>query len=149
MNSVRDIEPKLGDLGHYLDPRVFGLSPNELKEVGQCYGHLIDFVSKLECVMSLPPPPPQNELPTSQLPLSFLEFNTSPTHLLCELFGFLTTLAGSLSFIRTGTSQTSPEVLNRPPTSSTSQNKRKQLLPPSPEQRQRHQSHTIHRFIVW
>ncbi|KAJ6573241.1 hypothetical protein B0H10DRAFT_2349038 [Mycena sp. CBHHK59/15] len=114
--ELRDIEPKLGDLGQYLDQRVFGLSPDELKEVGQCYGHLMDFVSKLERVMSLPLPPPQGQLPTSQLP------STVPS-----------------------TSTARPEVSNTSPTSSTSQNKRKQLLPPSPEQRQkRHQSHTIH-----
>jgi hypothetical protein len=49
---------------HSNSKRVFGLSPEELKEVGQCYGNLIDFMSKLERVMNLPLSPlPQDPLP--------------------------------------------------------------------------------------
>jgi hypothetical protein len=49
---------------HSDSKRVFGLSPEELKEVGQCYGNLIDFMSKLERIMNLPPSPlPQDPLP--------------------------------------------------------------------------------------
>ncbi|KAJ7873500.1 hypothetical protein B0H14DRAFT_3438271 [Mycena olivaceomarginata] len=60
--------------------RVFGLSPEELKEVGQRYGNLIDFMSKLERVMNLPPSPlPQDPLPApSRAPTAPLTATAPP-----------------------------------------------------------------------
>ncbi|KAK7006683.1 hypothetical protein R3P38DRAFT_3214038 [Favolaschia claudopus] len=60
MFELRDIEPRLSGQGQYLDQRAVGLSPAELEEVGQRYGNLVDFVSRLERVMNLPP-----HIPTS------------------------------------------------------------------------------------
>ncbi|KAJ6556910.1 hypothetical protein B0H10DRAFT_1203341 [Mycena sp. CBHHK59/15] len=113
--ELRDMEPRLFDLGRYLDQRVFGLSPEELKEVGQRYGNLMDFVSKLEHIMNLPPPP-QDPLPAlSRAPTAPL-MATAP-----------------------------PEVATASPATGGSQRKRKKILSPSPEKKQkRHQSFGIH-----
>lgn len=120
--ELRDMEPRLSDLGHYLDQRVFGLSPEELKEVGQRYGILMDFVSKLERVMNLPPPPP----PQDQSP---------------ALSQALTQPEGTFPLTATAL----PEVVTTSPPVGSSQRKRKNLLPPSPEKKQkRHQSFGIH-----
>ncbi|KAJ6554322.1 hypothetical protein B0H19DRAFT_1071733 [Mycena capillaripes] len=113
--ELRDMEPRLLDLGHYLDQRVFGLSPEELKEIGQRYGNLMGFVSKLERVMNLPP------LPQDQLPAP----SRVPTVPL--------------------TATTQPEVATTSRATGSSQRKRKNILPPSPEKKQkRHQSFGVH-----
>ncbi|KAJ7753947.1 hypothetical protein DFH07DRAFT_960018 [Mycena maculata] len=45
-------------VSEYLDQRVTGLSPEERDEVGYGYGQLTNLMSKIECVLNLPSPPP-------------------------------------------------------------------------------------------